>query len=367
LIAAGELFIDAGLFDEAARVLLLRADGESELDKRLALCDAAARVAKSPEARRRALARKGRLGLDLLRAGGALHAREELRRVARELEEAGELNGAAEAYRLAGDDEGEIRMLTEAGAIDELEQRLDAQGKVDRRGRERQQIVRRIRDLDRTAERRSALDLAAQWLAAHDDDEVRSLAQTIHQRLLRGPLVDLEIEGAVGRWVFGDEVTLGRGNASVRVHSPAISREHLRLFVGPSGPAVEDLSTHNGTLLGGVPVVGATAVGRGLHLLLGGEVPCTITPERQAPAVVIEVAGQRVFAPLGELCVGPWRLQSSAFEGVSLVQLHTPRGAPRLVFGELELAERVELSVGDAVSAGRAEPPWLRVPAQRGP
>jgi hypothetical protein len=101
--------------------------------------------------------------------------------------------------------------------------------------------------------------------------------------------------------------------------------------------------------------------------LLGGEVPCTITPERQAPAVVIEVAGQRVFAPLGELCVGPWRLQSSAFEGVSLVQLHTPRGAPRLVFGELELAERVELSVGDAVSAGRAEPPWLRVPAQRGP
>lgn len=366
LVAAGELFVEAGLLDEAARVLLLRADAEKALDKRIALCAAASRTATDPEVRRRALARKARLALDVLR-DGPVHPRGELQGVARELEEVGELEWAAEAFALAGDGEAEIRVLTAAGAIERLEARLAVSDRTDRQARDRDDLLRCLRDLDGAAERRAALELAARWLTAHDDDEVRELALSIRQRLLRGPLIDLELDGSVGRWALGDELTLGRGDASIPVHSRAVSRRHLRVFVGSDGPMVEDLSTHNGTLLAGARMTGPIPVGRGLLLSLGGEVPCAFTPVGEGSSVAIDVAGEQIVAALGELQVGPWRLRPSTFDGMQLVQLCTIDGGSRPVLGELELAACVELSIGDALRRNRAERPSLRVLAPRGP
>jgi hypothetical protein len=366
LVAAGELFVEAGLLDEAARVLLLRADAERALDKRIALCAAASRTATDPGVRRHALARKALLAFEVLRDGPA-HPRGELQRVARELEEAGELGQAAEAYALAGDSEAEIRVLTAAGAIEQLEARLAGAARVDRQVRDRDALLRRVRDLDRVAERRAALELAARWLTAHDDEEVRRLAQSIRQRLLRGPLIDLELDGSAGRWALGDEITLGRGEASIPVRSRAVSRQHLRVFVGSDGPMVEDLSTHNGTLLAGARVSAPIPIGRGLLLSLGGEVPCAITPVGEGSSVAIDVAGEQILAPLGDLRVGHWRLRPSTFDGMPLVELCTTDGGSRPLLGELELAACVELSIGDALRRSRAERPSLRVLAQRGP
>jgi hypothetical protein len=70
LQAAVELYLEAGLPDEAARVLLLRADGEPQLHKRVMFCDLAARTAAAEGLKKTARLRKARLAFDMLKAAG---------------------------------------------------------------------------------------------------------------------------------------------------------------------------------------------------------------------------------------------------------------------------------------------------------
>src|SRR5688572_294241 len=89
LEAAVDLYLEASLPDEAARVLLLRADAETSPPRRIAFSGAAAQTAASPELRKRALARKACIGFDMLKAQGGALLKSEMMGVARELEEAG--------------------------------------------------------------------------------------------------------------------------------------------------------------------------------------------------------------------------------------------------------------------------------------
>ncbi|HLM75547.1 MAG TPA: FHA domain-containing protein, partial [Polyangiaceae bacterium] len=157
LEAAVELYLEASLPDEAARVLLLRADGEPALHRRVMFCDLAARTAADEGIKTKARLRKARLAFDMLKAAGAARAKSELVAVARDLEEVGELEAAAEAFALAGDQEGEVRALTAAGAIEKLEERLKDAAAGARAEREKSVILSRVTDLDRTGERREAL------------------------------------------------------------------------------------------------------------------------------------------------------------------------------------------------------------------
>src|SRR5262249_5138576 len=124
LAAAVELYLDAEMPDDAARVLLLRADAERSPEKRMAFCAMAAQTAAGEEVKKKALARKAKLGFDILRSKGGTFMQSELVAVARELEQAGELERAADAYALAGDTESEVKALTAAGSIERLEERL---------------------------------------------------------------------------------------------------------------------------------------------------------------------------------------------------------------------------------------------------
>src|SRR5262245_3460182 len=94
----------------------------------------------------------------------------ELAAVARELEQAGELEQAADAYAPAGDVEAEVRARTAAGAIERLEERLRASQSAARDHRELDVTLRRAADLDRTAERRAALDLLRSYLELNRDE-----------------------------------------------------------------------------------------------------------------------------------------------------------------------------------------------------
>ncbi|HSO00702.1 MAG TPA: FHA domain-containing protein, partial [Candidatus Nanopelagicales bacterium] len=248
LAAAVELYLEAELPDEAARVLLLRADAEQVPERRIAFCAAAARAAVSDELRKSALRRKALLGFDVLGARGAASLRSEILGVARELEEADELERAAEAYAMAGDQESEARALAAAGAIDKLEERLRVSMSEARDQRERSAVLARIADMDRMGERRAALEEAARWLSARQDERVADAVRSIRARLLVGPLCDLEVDGALGRYALGDEITIGRGDATIVVASRAVSRVHARLRRGADGvPLFEDLGTRNGT------------------------------------------------------------------------------------------------------------------------
>jgi hypothetical protein len=360
LEAAVELYLEASLPDEAARVLLLRADGEPALHRRVMFCDLAARTAADEGLKKKARLRKARLAFDMLKAAGAARAKSELAAVARDLEEVGELEAAAEAFALAGDHEGEVRTLTAAGAIEKLEERLKDAAMTTRAEREKSLILSRVTDLDRTGERREALRIADAWLKENQDDAVAHAARSIRARLVRGPLVELEIDGARVRCALGRDVVIGRGEATIVVASRAVSRQHVRLFRGPDGPMVEDLGTRNGTSLAGARLSGPIAVGSGLRLEVGTGVPLGLSAK--GAAVLVEIAGDQYVAPLGELEVGAWRIDFEVEGDTSFVVLRAPPGAPRPVLGSFALGETAELCAGDSIALERGGPILLRVP-----
>jgi hypothetical protein len=280
------------------------------------------------------------------------------------------LEPAADAYALAGDAESEVRVLTAAGAIERLEERLRATEASAREQRDLDLALRRIADLDRTAERRAALELALATLAKREDERVADAARAIRARLTRGPVVDLEIGGERIRYALGAEVTIGRGDATIVISSRAASRRHLRIFRGEADVFVEDLGTRNGTQLAGARITGPIRVGDGLRLELGGEVPFEIAPatrEGLAPGDLfdIEVAGVGYAAPLGELKVDGLRIDHEAVRDESYVVLRTPPGAARPYLGDFQLAARVELCAGDEIKKERGGAVLIRVPSSQ--
>lgn len=367
LAEAVQLYIDAGMPDDAARVLLLRADAERSPEQRIAFCEMAARTAKDEALRKDARGRKALIAFDVVRSKQGAPMRSELARVARELEEAGLHDRAAEAYVLAGDTEAEVRMLTEMGAIEELEERLKASNTESRKARVREDARRRVSDLDKTAERRAALDAARIALTDDDDEVVRDMVRTIRARLLVGSTARFEIQGQVIACVFGDDVTVGRGDATIVVGMRAISRVHIAVRREGTQIVVRDLETRNGTMLAGARISGSIPVGAGLRLELGGEVPCSIEPTTEfaqelAPeGVTINIAGTQWIVPLGPLRVGAWQLDRVVHGSDTFIVVRTPSGLSRPILGEMELAAEVELCLGDELRASRGGPIVLRV------
>jgi hypothetical protein len=200
-------------------------------------------------------------------------------------------------------------------------------------------------------------------LAERDDPRASDLARGIRARLLRGPVVDLEVDGQTRRYALGNEVTIGRGDATIVVSSRAISRLHVRVTRGSTGAVAEDLATRNGTFLAGARVSAPIPVGDRLELTLGGEVPCVLAPD--ADGIAIEVGGERYLAPLGPLKRLGWRISVEGAGEDSFVVLSSEGAAVRPVLGEFELAPRVELCHGDEIRASRGGPVRLRVPAAR--
>jgi hypothetical protein len=368
LEGAVDAYLEAELPDEAARVLLLRADAERSAERRLAFCALARETATDPDLQKKARARKALLGFDLLRGKGASLLTSEVLSVARELEEAEELERAADAYALAGDTEGEVRALTAAGAIERLEERLRATEASTKSENERATVLRTIADLDRTAERRGALAACDAWLAKHHDEKVGATALSIRARLLRGPIVDLSVDGQRMRFALGSEVTLGR-DGTVPVSARAVSRRHVRLFRGPAGPMVEDLGTRNGTTLAGARLTAAVPIGAGVSIRLGGEVPCSLEPvaatEAHGPLLAVDVGGDRYLAALGPLALFGWELYDRREGSAAFVVLRTPAGAQPPFLGGYQLAREVELCAGDAISTERGGRPRLQAPGDQ--
>jgi hypothetical protein len=61
------------------------------------------------------------------------------------------------------------------------------------------------------------------------------------------------------RWSLADQLIIGRtGACDIAISNQQVSREHARIFLSDSGPAVEDLGSKNGTFYNGKPVTGPT-------------------------------------------------------------------------------------------------------------
>ncbi len=301
---AAHLWAEADRADEAARVTLLRGDGELDSAKRLQLYVQA--VSLAPEGHAvRDIARRKRalLSLGIAREGAtSAAARLDLMDAAKELESLGDATHAAEAYALAGDIEGEARALVGGGEIERLEDVLDRDRDRSRNERERVSGHAEIDRLIANGRRREALARAeAIATSSPTDGATVERARSLRARRACGPRVAIELRGQKLLLLLGDEVVIGRSEGAITIPSHAVSRRHLVL--GRAGDAIEvrDLGSRNGTELRGMRIAGAipVAMSAGLEVKLGGEVPLRVSASEEIPgAVAIDVAGSRYLAPL---------------------------------------------------------------------
>jgi hypothetical protein len=360
---AAELYGVAGAPEEAARVMILRGDAETDVRTRMKHYTQA--VATAPEGHRvRDEARKKRAALLVAQFGGAAlseSARRELRGAAGELLALGDAASAAEAYKLAGDGEGQAKALTQAGDVESLELLLSEQQKKDRSERDRQNVHGDVELLASSGRRREALAAAEKWLAAHDDAALRDRAAMLKARRVLGPVVRLRVRGKDTSIALGDDLVIGRTEGTLHVASQAVSRQHVRIAREGEAIVVRDLGSRNGTQLRGMNLVGSVPIPESgaLELTLGKEVHVRI--QRSAifdDAIAIELGGDTYVAPLGRARVPslPWELATG--EG-GWVELAT-NGAPPYA-GDVRMGDRVTLLSGDVLASERAGTDVLRV------
>ncbi len=358
---AAELYGLAGAPEEAARVMILR--GDAETDVRLRMKHYTQAVATAPEGHAvREDARRKRASLLVAQFGAAATseaARRELRGAADELLAVGDASQAAEAYKLAGDGEGQAKALAQAGDVETLEQLLNEQQKKERADHERQKVHGDVDLLATSGRRREALEAAEKWIASRDDASLRDRAAMLRAKRALGPVAQVFLFGKPAALALGDEIVIGRNEGTLQVPSQAVSRQHLRIAREGGAIVVRDLGSRNGTQLRGMNLVGAVPVGDALELTLGKEVRLRIAKSSALEdAVTIELGGATYVAPLGRARIPgtSWDLACGADHWIELV---ANGSAPYA--GDVRLGERTTLLVGDVLASERGGSEVLRV------
>jgi hypothetical protein len=356
LAEATAAYLDAGAPEEAARVIALRVDTTASPLDRAQLLAQAADLVSADDARPLRL-RRARMLLDLARDGRVVFARSELCVLGAELESLEEPAAAAQAFELAGDAEGQQRALIQAGAVERLEQVLEAEHVQALGEAERRQAALELENLIQSGRRRQALELAGTQLAraGREDARLEARVRELENRRVRGPRVRLEIDGTASTVVLGEIVTIGRSDAAIVVCAPVLSRTHLEIRRGDGGARVADLGSRNGTLLGGARLSAPVNVGSGLTLSLGGEIPVTIAPW-EGGGVRLDVAGEAFVAPLGCLNLGAWSLCCAADGWVEVDIGSTPAA-----LSGSRVTGQVQLLHGDTLAHTSDRKPRVRV------
>ena len=362
LARAAELFGEAGQPEEAARVMILRADSETEARAKLQFLAQASQLAP-PGSDRQKEARLRRAELLLALAGDATVsavARHEVIEAARDLEAVGEPLKAAEAFARAGDKEGEARALQAAGDVERLEFLLSSEQFKERVSRARDDRTKDVDLMIECGRRREALAALDDLLRATPDDApLRERANALRSRRVTAPIVALDMLGERWTMVLGDEVVIGRSEGAIKVSSNAVSRQHLRITREGEDVLVRDLQSRNGTQLRGINLAGSLPVRDGLDLKLGREVTLRIAPcKRLAGAVEIEVAGGRYVASLGKnlLPIEGLTLASGTDGWIEVVAHGT-----HVYVGGVEWTQNATLLAGDSITTTRTGDPVLKV------
>jgi hypothetical protein len=381
LVLAVELYVEAERAEDAARVMILRGDGEAEARARLPHYVQAIATAPEDSPIRRAAREKRALLMIALAGDGALSAagRHDVLEAARELEDVGKPTEAAAAFARTGNVEGQARALAAAGSVDDLEDLLSEDADRRRRERVHHQAQAEIDLLISCGRRREALELADARLREHPDDfALRERISLLRTRRALGPTLEVRLQTEVGTRTFslalGAEIIVGRttgAGVALAVPSHAVSRQHVRIGREPDGTAyVEDLGSRNGTQLHGMNIGGRHPVpksGDRLSLMLGKEVPLGVrVSSAMADALDIELAGTVFLAPLGAAHLPEgWSLEA-AHDGWLELVCEEAIGA-RAYARDVELAMRTTLLVGDAVAHARGIPAVLEILGARTP
>jgi hypothetical protein len=366
LARAAALYLKAGLPNEAARVMMILGDRETQPAKRLANYGRA--IAFAPEGSpARAEARAKRAVLVLAIAEDAPMTRSlrgELLRAARDLEAGGDPARAADAYARIGDLPNRTRALAEAGAVEALDAVLGDEVARARAAQSARQAHDEFLASVASGDRRHAAATAE----ASGDEALRQRARALLDRRIAGAAVHARIGGDEATVLMGEWVLVGRapeqdpradghGFAPLVVPSPALGRGHLAVGRVQGTVIARDLGSRNGTLYDdGRPMRGDVPVGERLALRLGGEVHVVLRAGAFfAGPVAIEVADRRYVASLAagaSLGLGRWRL-ASGDDGWAT--LHTAVDPPAYE-GGTRVGPDISLLDGDAFATVRGGP-----------
>ena len=372
---AAELYAEAERLEDAARIMVLRGDGEADPRARLPHYVQATALAPEDSPTRSAAREKRALLLIALAGDGALSAagRHDVLEAAHELEEVGKPAEAAVAFARAGNVEAQARALAAAGSVDDLEDLLSEDANRRRRERAHHQAQAEIDLLISCGRRREALELAELRLREHPDDfALRERISLLRTRRAFGPTLEVRLQTEVGARTFslalGAEIVVGRtaGNGvALAVPSHAVSRQHVRIGRELDGTVfVEDLGSRNGTQLHGMNIGGRHPVpksGERLSLVLGKEVPLGLrVSTAMAGAIDIDLAGTVFLAPLGSAHLPDgWALEA-AHDGWLELVCEEAIGA-KAYARDVELATRTTLLVGDSLAHARGQTAVLEI------
>ncbi|MBI2394951.1 MAG: FHA domain-containing protein [Deltaproteobacteria bacterium] len=360
LESACAAYTQAGRYGDAVRVMLVRAQAELEPHRRaLLLAQATAIAPRGDPARAQAWKVRAQFILDRAEAGGLDPAirRRELLDAARSLREHGENELAARALRIAGDLEGEIAALAEAGAVGPLEEAVARQRRAEEARARRAMRFEEARDLVAIGRRRDAHELLKSALSEGEAEDLRALMQGLLARRPSLPAT-VVVDGRTMELVTGNPVVLGRSDCDLRVPAPVVSRRHLE-FSRRDGadPWVKDLGGKNGTTLRGARVE-SLPVGIGLDLLIGNALPLKVRPTDRG-GLILELPGRVCWLPLGPIQLGPRRASIEATPD-GWLELRLPRGQS-VVLGDLRVDGAVQLLVGDELFETHGGPLLMRV------
>lgn len=360
LAQAAALYAEGARLDEAARVMVLRGDAETDPAVRLRHYVQAVETAPAGSpAWTHARRKRGHHVIAMCADAPMTETmRRDLLQAARELEDVGDPEAAAAAsvaYGRAGDVEGQARALARAGDVERLDALLVEQQGKDREAHARRAAHDQVAMLLATGRRREAVETAR----ASSDAALRERVATVEARRVTGDVLPVELHGRALRIVLGDEVVVGR-IAAISIASTAVSRRHVAVARRGADIVVRDLGSRNGTTLRGLALAGEARVGDGIEVRLGDEVPMVVRPSDElAGAAIIELGGERYLAPLGRaaLGVGAWALERGGDGWAELVTSDSPPA-----FAEaMQLAPRVTLLSGDAIASERSGVVVLRV------
>lgn len=356
-------YTQAGRYADAVRTMLLRAQGELDPHRRaLILAQATALAPVGDPARLQAWRVRATFILDRAEAGVLDPAirRRELLDAGRALRDLGDPELAARALRVAGDLEGEIAALADAGAIHKLEEAVARQRRIEEQRARRAVRFEEARDLIAVGRRRDAQMLLERGLAEEDAEDLRALLQGLLARRPPQPAHVL-VDGRVMELVPGNPVVLGRSDCDLRVPAPVVSRRHLELSRRDGAdPWVRDLGGKNGTTVRGARV-DALPVGIGIDLLIGNALPLKVRPADRG-GLILELPGRVCWLPLGPIELGSARGQLQ-LSGDGWLDLRLERGAS-VVLGDLRVEGPVQLLVGDEIFDDHGGELLLRVVPQ---
>lgn len=363
LEVAAERFMKADLPHEAARVLLLRGDGELDAGLRLAAYTRAVSLASSDaDLGRKARVKRGRLLQELTAAGTQGPGLGQLAlEAAEDLEAVGEHEAAARLYGALHHAEAQARALARSGDVDGLEALLSREGSRESQARKAQGVLSEADLFVSIGRRREALALLE---GESKNPEGVSRAQGLRARRALGPLVRVVAGGEALTLALGREVVVGRTEGALRVTSSAVSRQHAVICRREGGFVVKSAGGKNGLQLRGMEVAEGTevTVGDGVEVTLGREVPLRLEPSTRVPgALEVRVAGACYVVPCGPCTfAGEARGLTLDVADDGWVELSVAPGAQALQ-GDVAMVPRVTVLVGDTFATLRGGAPALRV------